>query len=49
VPSKDVIELDMEVDEALKMIISLGVVVPSWHKKDLGELPLTMPDEKSKP
>jgi uncharacterized membrane protein len=45
VPSKDVIELDMEVDEALKMIISLGVVVPSWRKKDLGELPLVMPDE----
>jgi hypothetical protein len=27
------------------MIISLGVVVPSWRKKDLGELPLVMPDE----
>ena len=45
VPRKDVIELDMEVDEALKMIISLGVVVPTWHKQDLGELPLVMPDE----
>lgn len=31
VPRVDVIELDMEVDEALKMIISLGVVVPRWH------------------
>ena len=43
VPSKDVIELDMEVDEALKMIISLGVVVPTWRPQDLGELPLEMP------
>ncbi len=31
VPRKDVIELDMVVEEALKMIISLGVVVPEWH------------------
>ena len=31
VPKKDVIELDMDVDEALKMIISLGVVVPPWQ------------------
>ena len=39
VPRKDVIELDMEVDEALKMIISLGVVVPTWRKDPTGELP----------
>jgi uncharacterized membrane protein len=45
VPRKDVIELDMEVDEALKMIISLGVVVPSWRNDQLGELPLVMPGE----
>jgi uncharacterized membrane protein len=25
------VELDMSVEEALKMIISLGVVVPKWH------------------
>ena len=31
VPRKDVVELDMPVEEALKMIISLGVVVPEWH------------------
>lgn len=31
VPRRDVIELDMSVEEALKMIISLGVVVPHWH------------------
>jgi uncharacterized membrane protein len=31
VPRKDVIELDMPVEDALKMIISLGVVVPKSH------------------
>jgi uncharacterized membrane protein len=31
VPREDVIELDMSVEDALKMIISLGVVVPKWH------------------
>lgn len=30
VPTSDLIELDMEVDAALKMIVSLGVVVPPW-------------------
>jgi uncharacterized membrane protein len=49
VPRKDVVVLDMEVDEALKMIISLGVVVPTWRKDQLGELPLVMPDEENKP
>jgi uncharacterized membrane protein len=42
-PKKDVIELDMEVDEALKMIISLGVVVPTWRKDQTAELPLEYP------
>ena len=42
VPKKDVIELDMEVDEALKMIISLGVVVPVWRNDKTPELPLKM-------
>ncbi len=45
VPRKDVIELDMDIDEALKMIISLGVVVPVWRRPDLAELPLVMPEE----
>ena len=45
VPRKDVIELDMEVDEALKMIISLGVVVPRWRNDQIGELPLKLPDD----
>lgn len=30
VPRDDVIELDMSVDDGLKMIISAGVVVPEW-------------------
>ena len=38
-PKKDIIELDMEVEQALKMIMSLGVVVPSWGEKDLDDLP----------
>jgi uncharacterized membrane protein len=44
-PRKDIIELDMEVDEALKMIISLGVVVPTWHKQQTAELPFVLPEE----
>lgn len=34
VPWSDVIELDMDVEAALKMVVSLGVVVPPWvrHK-----------------
>jgi len=30
VPRTDVVELDMSVDEGLKMIISAGVMVPEW-------------------
>jgi len=30
VPRADVVELDMSVDDGLKMIISAGVVVPDW-------------------
>lgn len=32
VPRRDLVELDMSVDEGLKMIISMGVVVPRWHQ-----------------
>ena len=32
VSQEDIIELDMSVDDALKMIISLGVIVPPWPK-----------------
>lgn len=48
VPRKDVIELDMDIDEALKMVISLGVVIPTWRQRDLGELPLKMPAEQNR-
>lgn len=34
VPSSELIELDMTVDEGLKMIISLGVVVPRWRSRE---------------
>lgn len=43
VPKKDVIVLDMEIDEALKMIISLGVVVPTWRSDRMRELPFEDP------
>jgi len=33
VPRRDAVELEMSVDEGLKMIISMGVVVPKWHKE----------------
>ena len=45
VPRRDVIELDMEVDEAVKLIMSLGVVVPTWTQEQTAELPLKLPDE----
>lgn len=45
VPKKDVIELDMDIDDALKMIISLGVVVPTWSKEQTAELPFDLPDD----
>jgi len=45
VPRKDITVLDMEVDEALKMIISLGVVIPTWRKEQTAELPFDVPDD----
>ena len=45
VPKKDTIELDMEVEEAVKLVMSLGVVVPTWRGDQTKELPLKMPDE----
>lgn len=38
VPREDVIELDMNVDDGLKMIISAGVVVPEWDQNWSPEL-----------
>lgn len=35
VPASDVIELDMTVEQGLKMIMSMGVVVPDWKKDTL--------------
>ncbi len=32
VPKAEVIELEMEIEEALQMVVSLGVVVPEWHE-----------------
>lgn len=49
VPRKDVVVLDMEVDEALKMIISLGVVIPTWRRDEIGELPLKVPEDAGGP
>ena len=43
VPKDEVIELDMEVEEALKMIVSLGVVVPPWTGRG-GQLELAPVD-----
>lgn len=45
VPRKDITVLDMEVDEALRMIISLGVVVPTWNKDKTRELPFEEPKQ----
>jgi len=44
VPRKDITVLDMDVDEALKMVISLGVVVPTWRKEQTRELPFESPE-----
>lgn len=44
VPRKDIVELDMAVDDALKLIISLGVVVPVWRGERTPELPFPARD-----
>ena len=36
VPRKHVIFLDMSVDEAMKMVLTLGVVVPKWRGRPAG-------------
>jgi len=38
-PKEDVIELSMSRQQALQMIISLGVVVPEWQKEQLDREP----------
>lgn len=42
VPREEVIELDMDVESAIKMIVSLGVVVPQWSART-GSEPLARP------
>jgi len=39
VPRNDVVELDMNVDDGLKMIISAGVMVPEWKSASGGGKP----------
>lgn len=46
VPRSEIIELDMAVDDALKMIFSLGVVVPTWRVGQTAELPLKAPADQ---
>jgi uncharacterized membrane protein len=41
IPKADVIELDMSVDEALKYIISMGVVAPGGYSRRNGQVLLT--------
>lgn len=43
VPKKDVIILDMSVEAAVKMVVSLGVVVPQWSKDGAGQSDKTQP------
>lgn len=49
-PREDVIELSMSRQEALQMIISLGVVVPKWQKDQMeGEPPLPPAQDSATP
>ena len=43
VPRRQVVELDMSVDEAMKMIITCGVVTPRAHHADATRTPLAKP------
>ncbi|MCA1798760.1 MAG: DUF502 domain-containing protein [Xanthomonadaceae bacterium] len=45
VPADEVVELDMTVDEAIRMIISLGVVVPEWPRPP--DAPLAPPVDRT--
>ena len=38
-PVKDVVEPDMSVDEALKCIISIGVMAPAPHRRVVKPVP----------
>jgi len=43
VPRSDVVELDMDVDDGLKMIISAGVMVPVWKPASKGNKVTAIP------
>lgn len=45
VPAKDLVPLDMRVDEGLRMIISLGVAVPRWTNPAEAKASLAPPRE----
>lgn len=48
-PRADVIELDMSVDEALKYIISMGVVAPGGNGKIVAARPASQVGDKERP
>jgi len=37
VPREEVVMMDMTVDEAFKMLLTLGVVVPTWKNKPIAK------------
>ncbi len=39
----------MEVDEAVRMVMSLGVVIPTWRKDQMAELPVKLPESGDGP
>jgi uncharacterized membrane protein len=43
VPRRDLVPLDMKVDEGLRMIISLGVAVPRWQSPEAARASLAPP------
>jgi uncharacterized membrane protein len=49
VPPEDVIELEMSVDEALRLIISLGVIVPPYPRLATGKTMPGLARGKSRP
>lgn len=46
VPVEDVVELEMTVDEAVRMVMSLGVVVPTWSPSSGGGDSLAPPPDR---
>ncbi len=49
VPRSDVVELDMSVDDGLKMIISAGVMVPEWKQPPDGTKAKVVPATSQMP